>query len=391
MALCIELISCFFCHIQPFYNTHLIALLSTAISNERQRTDNKADMRYMINMDYGADLPINTMGRRIRTRLYFTSESHLHTLLNVLRFAAGESGGDALSSMLSPDGIEYINNTRELCYLTQIVIRLFEDVSRPMDDPRRFRAEILFSPGATATPLHMDEAIRDADATRYDTTPLEHVARVGLTCTELEDYFATAICEGRKNKDDDGIDVASASTATSWKKSDSNPHGAITPKVKHVKVEKKKKGSQSTVQEGSNEDDDNDIPVQSNTGEIIDGKPTDEIVLEASGIEKETSVDDAAVESRISPKIVRSLQVKEPPSQSQPPNMDETEGKQPESSDMAALPANEKGSGTPSALVQKYFWSSVALGTLMLGAGCLVMAMTLSEGSTRYRRSWSRR
>ena len=25
------------------------------------RTDNKTDMRYMINMDYSADLPINTM------------------------------------------------------------------------------------------------------------------------------------------------------------------------------------------------------------------------------------------------------------------------------------------------------------------------------------------
>ena len=47
------------------------------------RTDDKVDMRYMINMNYEADLPINTMGRRIRTRLYFTSESHLRTVLNV--------------------------------------------------------------------------------------------------------------------------------------------------------------------------------------------------------------------------------------------------------------------------------------------------------------------
>lgn len=43
------------------------------------RTDNQVDMRYLINMDYSADLPINSLGRRVRSRLYFTSESHLHS------------------------------------------------------------------------------------------------------------------------------------------------------------------------------------------------------------------------------------------------------------------------------------------------------------------------
>jgi hypothetical protein len=51
------------------------------------RSQNDSDMRYLINMDYAATLNINSLGRRIRTHLYFTSESHLHTVLNVLRFA----------------------------------------------------------------------------------------------------------------------------------------------------------------------------------------------------------------------------------------------------------------------------------------------------------------
>lgn len=110
------------------------------------KTDNQVDMRYLINMDYSADLPINSMGRRVRSRLYFTSESHLHSLINVLRFPF------IVPSPLSLKGLEILANASELCYLTQVVIRLFEDTQKPNEDPRRFRVEILFSPGATATP-----------------------------------------------------------------------------------------------------------------------------------------------------------------------------------------------------------------------------------------------
>eukprot|EP00522_Entomoneis_paludosa_P001607 CAMPEP_0172471962 /NCGR_PEP_ID=MMETSP1065-20121228/68088_1 /TAXON_ID=265537 /ORGANISM="Amphiprora paludosa, Strain CCMP125" /LENGTH=1428 /DNA_ID=CAMNT_0013230077 /DNA_START=31 /DNA_END=4318 /DNA_ORIENTATION=- len=170
------------------------------------RMDNKVDMRYMINMKYEADLPINTMGRRIRTRLYFTSESHLHTVLNVFRFGQCSSKG-----LLSEHGAAIINATRELCYLTQIVMRVFEDSRRTIDDPRRFRVEILFSPGATATPYHMNEAEREHDASRYGTEPLQVIGREGLTCAEVEAFFEQAIMAGKS--DDDTYDAASTSTA----------------------------------------------------------------------------------------------------------------------------------------------------------------------------------
>jgi hypothetical protein len=168
------------------------------------QTDNKADMRYMINMDYSADLPINTMGRRIRTRLYFTSESHLHTLLNVMRFAL--TSEEAQRSLLSKRGHEIINQTPELCYLTQVVLRLFEDPKKDIDDPKRFRIEILFSSGATSTPSHMAEMDRELDSARFDTSPLSLISKENLTFSEVEEFFSESIEEGKTDDDDESDD-----------------------------------------------------------------------------------------------------------------------------------------------------------------------------------------
>ncbi|CAN0477559.1 unnamed protein product [Laminaria digitata] len=49
------------------------------------RSDDEVDMRYQLDLRNIEDLPLSSLGRRVRTRLYFTSESHLHTIINVLR------------------------------------------------------------------------------------------------------------------------------------------------------------------------------------------------------------------------------------------------------------------------------------------------------------------
>ena len=71
-------------------------------------------------------------------------------MLNVLRFPSIVPS--PVPSPLSMKGQEILADASELCYLTQVVMRLFEDTQKPSEDPRRFRIEILFSPGATATP-----------------------------------------------------------------------------------------------------------------------------------------------------------------------------------------------------------------------------------------------
>ena len=90
------------------------------------------------------DLGINSLSRSVRTRLYFTSESHLHSLLNVLRYPT-----DPGKCAFSAAGLETLNQCEELSYLTQVVIRVFSN----KDNPGSLRAEVYFSPGAVGDPF----------------------------------------------------------------------------------------------------------------------------------------------------------------------------------------------------------------------------------------------
>ena len=50
------------------------------------KSGSETDVRFMLDQSHAENLSIRTLGRSVRTRLYFTSESHLYTLLNVLRY-----------------------------------------------------------------------------------------------------------------------------------------------------------------------------------------------------------------------------------------------------------------------------------------------------------------
>lgn len=119
---------------------------------------------------------------QVRTRIYFTSESHIHSLLSVLRFAhlggrgdknnlAAVQGvgayGDGPASVSGvprgPDGapVRLVSEaaeriireeTPELDYLSHIVFRMYENKRVPIQDPQRFRLEVMFSPGAAFSP-----------------------------------------------------------------------------------------------------------------------------------------------------------------------------------------------------------------------------------------------
>jgi inositol hexakisphosphate/diphosphoinositol-pentakisphosphate kinase len=104
--------------------------------------DEDPAMLYRLDESHAGDLRINSLGRSVRTRLYFTSESHMHTLLNVLRYS-GEG-----KPLVCEEGLAVMDSISEIGYLSQIVIRLFEDKL----NPENVHCELNFSPGAINDP-----------------------------------------------------------------------------------------------------------------------------------------------------------------------------------------------------------------------------------------------
>ncbi|XP_029946285.1 inositol hexakisphosphate and diphosphoinositol-pentakisphosphate kinase 2 isoform X6 [Salarias fasciatus] len=83
-------------------------------------------------------------GRHVRTRLYFTSESHVHSLLSIFRY-----GGllDEEKDQQWKRAMDYLSAVSELNYMTQIVIMLYEDNNKDLTSEERFHVELHFSPG----------------------------------------------------------------------------------------------------------------------------------------------------------------------------------------------------------------------------------------------------
>ncbi|KAL5500195.1 hypothetical protein EMCRGX_G011713 [Ephydatia muelleri] len=112
-----------------------------------------ADIRFVVN-DEASDIlhhpdclslvGVTTPDRHVRTRLYFTSQSHVHAVLNVLRY------GGLLKDMQNAslkEALDKLDSTPELNYLTQIMFMMYEDTRQPPDSPARFEVQVLYSPG----------------------------------------------------------------------------------------------------------------------------------------------------------------------------------------------------------------------------------------------------
>ncbi|KAL6729020.1 hypothetical protein Aduo_000113 [Ancylostoma duodenale] len=96
-------------------------------------------------LDPRASQGIATPLRHVRTRLYFTSESHIHTLMNLIRYG----GLCSVDDKKWQRAMNFLSGVTEFNYMTQVVLMVYEDsrADSTATGMERFHIELLFSPG----------------------------------------------------------------------------------------------------------------------------------------------------------------------------------------------------------------------------------------------------
>ncbi|KAK9698402.1 hypothetical protein RND81_08G101600 [Saponaria officinalis] len=120
-----------------------------------QDDDDEKETEYRLDPKYAN---VKTPERHVKTRLYFTSESHIHSLMNVLRYCNLDESLQGEESLVCLSALERLFKTKELDYMSYIVLRMFENTEVALDDRKRFRIELTFSRGADLSPLEKNDS-----------------------------------------------------------------------------------------------------------------------------------------------------------------------------------------------------------------------------------------
>ncbi|CAN6440302.1 unnamed protein product [Victoria cruziana] len=162
-------------------------LSTTSEKSLDQEDDDDKETQYRLDPKYAN---VRTPERHVRTRLYFTSESHIHSLMNVLRYCNMDDSLQGEASLVCENALVRLYKTKELDYMSYIVLRMFENTEVSLEDPKRFRIEMTFSRGADLSPLEYHDEVASSLHQEH-TLPImgpERLQEVGsyLTLERLE-------------------------------------------------------------------------------------------------------------------------------------------------------------------------------------------------------------
>ena len=88
----------------------------------------------------GSNNKIKSHWRHVRSRFYFTSASHMYTLLNLIIF--GLKKNKMMLDKDKGDPIEMLEEFLRMDFLSGMNFRVFENLSKEDNDKNRFKLEI---------------------------------------------------------------------------------------------------------------------------------------------------------------------------------------------------------------------------------------------------------
>jgi hypothetical protein len=149
-------------------------------------SDHEQERVHQLDTSHTTD--VRTPQRHVRTRLYFTSESHIHSLFNVLRWGSDVShmSGDTVSSIFSDEARAQFDDM-ELCYLTHVVFRVLHKKGKPSDERSSYMVQVLVSPGVNQD-LRKGES-RSTVREQMVTTPMVLSSRDDLTLEHIDEFI----------------------------------------------------------------------------------------------------------------------------------------------------------------------------------------------------------
>ena len=96
---------------------------------------------------------IKSHWRHVRSRFYFTSASHMYTLLNVIKFGLSHvPNSKTISTTNQKLAHSKLEDAHRLDFISGIFFRVFENLVSEENDPARFKLEIMVNRGSTLDP-----------------------------------------------------------------------------------------------------------------------------------------------------------------------------------------------------------------------------------------------
>ena len=140
--------------------------------------------------------------RHVRTRLYFTSESHIHSAFNVLRWGhqyARAPGGQPCLSIFSEEARAMFDEWA-LGYLTQLLFRVLYRKGEDETRPSSYTVQILVSPGVSLSDVDsvyegsVFAPEEDLSEPQVHTEPLLISSRRDLTLEDVDLFLDSLGC-----------------------------------------------------------------------------------------------------------------------------------------------------------------------------------------------------